>query len=78
GTCTLNGRDLTCRMGDLALDGRTRVLVPARWTTLPSNGAGINTARATSDQVDPNPGNNDSTSNHTVVRSSLAGVVFQD
>lgn len=78
GNCTLAGRALTCRMGDLALDGRTRVLVPARWTSLPPSGAGSNTARATSDQVDPNPGNDESTSTHTVVRSSLAGVVFQD
>ncbi|MGH8036289.1 MAG: SdrD B-like domain-containing protein [Stenotrophomonas sp.] len=78
GNCVVNGRDLTCRMGDLALDGRTRVLVPARWTTLPANGTGINTARATSDQVDPTPGNDEGTSTHTVVRSSLAGVVFQD
>ena len=78
GTCELNGRNLTCRMGDLALDGRTRVLVPARWATLPANGAGSNTARAASDQVDPTPGNDESTSTHTVVRSSLSGVVFQD
>lgn len=78
GTCAVNGRNLICRMGDLALDGRTRVLVPARWTTLPANGAGINTARATSDQLDPTPGNDEGTSTHTVVRSSLAGVVFQD
>ncbi|WP_145478595.1 SdrD B-like domain-containing protein [Stenotrophomonas rhizophila] len=78
GSCVLNGRALTCRMGDLALDGRIRVLVPARWTTLPANGTGINTARATSDQLDPTPGNDEGTSTHTVVRSSLAGVVFQD
>ncbi|WP_313347698.1 SdrD B-like domain-containing protein [Stenotrophomonas sp.] len=78
GNCELNGRTVTCRMGDLALDGRTRVLVPARWTTLPTNGAGSNTARATSDQLDPTPGNDEGTSTHTVVRSSLAGVVFQD
>jgi large repetitive protein len=78
GTCVLNGRNLTCRMGDLALDGRTRVLIPARWTTVPSGGIGSNTARAVSDQFDPNPGNDESTTTHTVVRSSLAGVVFQD
>ncbi len=78
GTCELNGANLTCRMGDLALDGRTRVLVPARWTSLPANGAGSNTARAASDQLDPNGGNDESTSTHTVVRSSLTGVVFQD
>ena len=78
GSCVLNGRALTCRMGDLALDGRIRVLVPARWTTLPANGTGINTARATSDQLDPTPGNDEGTSTHTVVQSSLAGVVFQD
>ena len=78
GSCVLNGRNLTCRMGDLALDGRSRVLIPARWTTRPTNGNGSNTARATSDQFDPTPGNDESTTTHTVVRSSLAGVVFQD
>lgn len=78
GNCTLSGRDVTCRMGDLALDGRTRVLIPARWTTLPANATGTNTARATSDQVDPVSGNDEGTTTHTVVRSSLAGVVFQD
>jgi len=78
GSCVVNGRNLTCRMGDLALDGRVRVLVPARWTTVPANGTGLNTARATSDQLDPTPGNDEGTSTHTVVRSSLAGVVFQD
>jgi len=78
GNCLLVGRVVTCRMGDLALDGRVRVLIPARWTTLPANGTGLNTAKATSDQLDPEPGNNDDTTTHTVVRSSLSGVVFQD
>ncbi|WP_353085021.1 SdrD B-like domain-containing protein [Stenotrophomonas sp.] len=78
GNCLLAGRTVTCRMGDLALDGRVRVLIPARWITLPANGSGINTAKATSDQLDPEPGNDDDTTTHTVVRSSLTGVVFQD
>jgi uncharacterized repeat protein (TIGR01451 family) len=78
GNCLLVGRTVTCRMGDLALDGQVRVLIPARWTTLPANGTGINSAKATSDQLDPDPGNNDDTTTHTVLRSSLAGVVFQD
>lgn len=78
GTCELNGQQVTCHMGDLALDGRARALIPARWITLPANAVGTNKARIISDQVDPVPDNNEGTTTHTVVRSSLAGVVFQD
>ncbi|WP_426806407.1 hypothetical protein, partial [Stenotrophomonas sp. SrG] len=35
-------------------------------------------APATSDQLDPTPANDEGTSTHTVVRSALTGVVFQD
>lgn len=78
GTCELNGQQVTCHMGDLALNGRARALIPARWVTLPANAVGTNTARIISDQVDPVPDNNEGTTTHTVLRSSLAGVVFQD
>jgi len=78
GTCDLSGQQVTCHMGDLALNGRARALIPARWTALPANALGVNTARIISDQVDPTSGNDHGTTTHTVVRSSLAGVVFQD
>lgn len=78
GTCDLTGQQVTCQMGDLALNGRARALIPARWITLPANALGVNTARIISDQVDPVPTNDEGTTTHTVVRSSLAGVVFQD
>lgn len=76
--CELAGSTITCRMGDLALDGRARVLVPARWSTWPASGGGINTASAKSDQLDPDPSNDEDTVTTAVQRSSLTGVVFQD
>ena len=78
GSCDMSGRLVTCRMGDMALNARSRVLVPARWTRVPAGGVGSNTSRVLSDQVDPDPTNDEHTTTHNVVRSSLAGSVFQD
>nr|WP_272494159.1 SdrD B-like domain-containing protein [Stenotrophomonas mori] len=79
GNCSLSSDNtIDCRMGDLALGGRTRILVPVRWTTWPGAGDVRNTAHTDSDQHDPNPGNNDDPYDIKVKKSSLAGVVFED
>lgn len=78
GTCSQAGRTLTCALGDLALDGKARVLIPARWVTLPANGKGSNSVTLKTEQVDPTPGNDGSTVTNDIKVSSLAGRVFED
>lgn len=78
GTCTAAGLALTCRLGDVTVTGKVRVIVPVRWTIYPGAGAQINTASITTEQVDPNPGNNTATEDILVTRSSLEGLVFED
>ena len=78
GTCSQAGRTLTCQLGDLALDGKARVLIPARWVTLPAGGKGSNSVTLKTEQVDPTPGNDDSTVTNDITVSSLAGRVFED
>jgi len=78
GTCALTGVTLTCNVGDVTPGGKVRILVPVRWTTLPSGGSVTNNAVVSTEQVDPNPGNNPATAVLAVTRSSLTGIVFQD
>ncbi|MHC9086687.1 SdrD B-like domain-containing protein [Luteimonas sp. RIT-PG2_3] len=78
GTCAAAALVLTCQLGDVTVSGKVRVIIPVRWTTYPGAAAQINTASITTEQVDGNQGNNTSTEDILVTRSSLAGVVFQD
>ncbi|MGX9721607.1 SdrD B-like domain-containing protein [Stenotrophomonas acidaminiphila] len=78
GSCALNGSTVSCHMGDLALDGRTRILVPVRWTAMPATNPTLNTAEVKSEQYDPDPNNDKSTKTVEVKKSSLAGTVFED
>jgi len=78
GNCTLSGSTVSCHMGDLALDGRTRVLIPVRWTSWPGAAAVANTAVVKSEQYDPDEDNDEDTTTVAVKKSSLAGVVFED
>lgn len=78
GTCTQAGSTVTCNLGDVTVTGRVRIIVPAVWNTYPSGGNSNNTAAVTSEQVDPESGNNSVTVPLTVTRSSIAGVVFED
>lgn len=78
GTCAQDGRTLTCQLGDLALDGKARVLIPARWVTLPAGGVGSNSVRLQTEQIDPTPDNDGSTVTSDIKVSSLAGRVFED
>jgi uncharacterized repeat protein (TIGR01451 family) len=78
GSCSLSGVAVSCHMGDLAFGGRTRILIPVRWTSWPGAGTVSNTATAASEQLDPVPGNNSATHNLQVRKASLAGLVFED
>ncbi|MGX5731593.1 SdrD B-like domain-containing protein [Pseudoxanthomonas beigongshangi] len=78
GACTAAGLALTCNLGDVTVTGKVRVIIPVRWATYPGAGAQVNTTRISTEQVDPNPGNNEASEDILVTRSSLAGVVFQD
>jgi len=78
GNCTLSGSAVSCHMGDLALDGRARILIPVRWTSWPGAAAVANTAVVKSEQYDPDEDNDEDTTTVAVKKSSLAGVVFED
>ena len=78
GACSQAGSVLTCAVGDVTPGGRVRIIVPVRWTTFPAGGTVTNTATVSTEQVDPNPGNNTTTANLAITRSSLTGIVFQD
>ena len=69
---------ITCNVGDVTATGKVRIIIPARWTTWPTGGTATNTARVTTEQVDPVVPNNTDTADITVTRSSLAGVVYED
>ncbi len=82
GTCTTAGQVLTCTAGDVTFvpgqPGRVRVIVPVRWDVVPPGGSANNTATVTTQQVDTNPANDNSTAPIAVTASSLAGTVFED
>ncbi|KRG84341.1 hypothetical protein ABB34_09450 [Stenotrophomonas daejeonensis] len=85
GTCpapasptTGGSRTITCNVGDVAIDGKVRILVPARWETWPGAGDQTNTATVRTEMVDPNPANDSDDAAIKVTRSSLAGTVFWD
>ena len=88
GSCTVNDRTVTCALGQLdgaALPnpGQAVVTIPARFTSFPAGGTGVNTATVDTDPgktggIDTPGNNNVGTHPMPVVRSSLAGTVFQD
>jgi len=87
GSCVLSGVTITCEVGDLTYaagnPGQVRILVPARWDTLPAGstaprGTSFNDARISTEQVDENPGNDTTRVPLDVVNLSLSGTVFVD
>lgn len=78
GTCSQTGAIVTCNLGDVTSTGRVRILVPSRWDAYPAGGTTTNTASVSTQQVDPDAGNNTATAPLAVTRSTLAGVVFED
>jgi len=78
GSCALAANVVTCTMGDMTVTGRSRIIIPVRWVTWPTGGTATNVARVTTEQVDPDPNNNEDDVVINVTRSSLAGVVYED
>ena len=82
GTCSQAGQEVTCNVGDVTSvsteHGKVRVIIPVRWDVIPPGGSAINRAEVSTQQVDSNSGNNETTAPINVVASSLAGTVFQD
>lgn len=82
GSCTQAGSTVTCNVGDLTFapgnGGRVRILLPARWDTVPAGGTSNNTAQVQTQQIDNVPGNNTTTVPLPVTASSIAGTVFVD
>lgn len=79
GTCPAPaGTLVTCNLGDVTVTGKVRIIIPARWATWPSGGSATNTARVSTEQVDPVTPNNTDSVVIAVTRSSLAGVVYED
>ncbi|HVJ38167.1 MAG TPA: SdrD B-like domain-containing protein [Stenotrophomonas sp.] len=78
GSCTQAGAALTCRLGDVTVGGKVRIVVPVRWDTWPGAAAINNTATVATEQIDRNNGNNSATVPILVTRASLGGRVFED
>lgn len=83
GNCTLAGQVVTCETGDVTNTGLVRVIVPAVWNNLPPGstaplGTASNQARVSSEQIDSNTTNNQTTEPLDVVNVSLSGRVFVD
>lgn len=87
GLCTLASRTITCEVGDVTFAsgnlGTVRIIVPSRWDALPPGstaplGTSNNTAKVTTEQIDPNPVNDTTTVPLDVVNLSIAGYVFVD
>lgn len=79
GSCTVSGQALSCDFGSVSNGAIAVVTAPVRFIKYPSSGTQQNCAAATTNQVDPEAGNNVSACGTvTVIRSSIAGVVFVD
>ncbi|MFC3814382.1 SdrD B-like domain-containing protein [Lysobacter sp. GCM10012299] len=82
GTCTLSGSTVTCDLGDVTFapgnGGRVRIIVPARWDTVPAGGTSSNTATVSTQQVDNTTGNDTVTVPLGVIASTISGTVFED
>lgn len=83
GTCSRTGLSVSCALGQLNGTGSATITIPVRATSFPAGGTLINTATVDTDPIktgglDIDSSDNTSSSTVTVVRSSLAGMVFQD
>ncbi|MFN9805568.1 MAG: SdrD B-like domain-containing protein, partial [Betaproteobacteria bacterium] len=83
GTCSRTGVTVSCALGQLNGTGSAAITIPVRITSFPAGGTLTNTATVDADPIktgglDIDTSDNTSTSTVTVVRSSLAGMVFQD
>ena len=86
-TVSAGTRTVTCNVGDLTAAGgsvgRVRVVVPAVWNAFPSGATGTTTATSNAasiatQQLDPVPANNSTSSSTNLTRATLSGTVFQD
>lgn len=88
GTCTgsAGATSFTCTLGTVVARATSgiadasdvSITVPVRVTAYPGGGTISNTASVTTFGVDSNSSNNSDTDTVTVVKSSLAGVVYED
>ncbi len=91
GTCTVvlnqGKREVTCDVGDLTYSatekGKVRVLIPARWESMPAGGnapiaSSSNHAAVNTEQIDTNPNNNAVDVPLDVTGVTLSGYVFVD
>ncbi|KPF43260.1 hypothetical protein D621_20060 [beta proteobacterium AAP51] len=83
GLCTLSGSLVSCALGQLDAAGSATITIPVRVTSYPTGGTLSNSATIDTDPIKTggidNPGgNNTGTGSVTVLRSSLAGTVFED
>ncbi|WP_223675351.1 SdrD B-like domain-containing protein [Novilysobacter selenitireducens] len=82
GACQLAGTTITCNVGDVTFSpgqsGQVRIIVPARWDTVPAGGTSTNTATVSTEQVDNLPANDTVTVPLDVIASTLTGTVFED
>ena len=87
GSCTVAGSTISCPLGPLDATAvgliNATITVPARFTSMPTGGAGTNTATVDTDPSKTGgidvPGNNHSASSSVnVTAASLSGTVFQD
>lgn len=76
GSCSVSGQVVTCSLGTRAPSDVVTITVPVRVSGAAASYS--NTASVGTDSVDPVSANNTSTASVNVVRSSLAGVVFED
>jgi len=74
----------SCDLGTVSSGGAVKITAPVVATTapagaiIPGGGAYTNTASVTTSSLDTNPGNNSNTGDVTVLKSSIAGLVFRD
>ena len=66
GTCTVNGMEVTCTIGDLAVDAEETVTITVSPTPVQASTDIDNTASVAGNEADPVPGNNSATVTTTV------------
>ena len=81
--CSRTGVTVRCALGQLNAGGSATITIPVRVTSYPSGGTLTNTVTVDTDPnktggLDLDSSDDTSTNTVTVVRSSLAGLVFQD
>ncbi|WP_169307302.1 SdrD B-like domain-containing protein [Chitiniphilus eburneus] len=78
GSCTVTGTQFSCDLGTVANGDDATATARVRHTIWPSGGTVTNTARVTTSEVDPTALDNTATGTVTLMRSSLAGLVYFD